>query len=68
MIENFGAENIPDHSTIYRRMQKICLESSGKKIWFVDGDKKQEVIHLAVDSTGLKPTSIQCYDITQNIF
>ncbi len=56
-METFEAENIPDRSIIHKRMQKIRLESEDKRNWFVDGDKKQEIVHLAVGSTGIKSTS-----------
>lgn len=53
-----GEEDTPNFSAIYKRINKIKLEDdSNSKTWFVDGKKKTEIVFLAGDSTGLKPTS-----------
>ncbi len=52
-----GEENTPNFSAIYKRINKIKLEESNGTTWFVDGKTKTEIVFLAGDSTGLKPTS-----------
>ncbi len=47
----------PKFSAIYKRINKIKLEERNGKSWFVDGKTKTEIVFLAGDSTGLKPTS-----------
>lgn len=55
--ECLGEENSPKFPAIYKRINKIKLEESNGKSWFVDGKTKTEIVFLAGDSTGLKPTS-----------
>ena len=55
--ECLGEEDTPNFSAIYKRINKIKLEESNGKSWFVDGKTKTEIVFLAGDSTGLKPTS-----------
>ncbi len=55
--ECLGEKDTPNFSAIYKRISKIKLEDENSKTWFVDGKKKTEIIFLAGDSTGLKPTS-----------
>ncbi len=52
-----GKEDTPNFSAIYKRINKIKLEESNGKSWFSDGKTKTEIVFLAGDSTGLKPTS-----------
>ncbi len=52
-----GKDNSPKFSAICKRINKIKLEESDGKSWFVDGKTKTEIVFLAGDSTGLKPTS-----------
>jgi len=52
-----GEEDTPNFSAIYKRINKIKLEDKNSKTWFVDGKNKTEIVFLAGDSTGLKPTS-----------
>ncbi len=52
-----GKEDTPNFSAIYKRINKITLEESNGKSWFADGKTKTEIVFLAGDSTGLKPTS-----------
>jgi len=50
-------DDSPKFPAIYKRINKIKLEESNGKSWFVDGKTKTEIVFLAGDSTGLKPTS-----------
>lgn len=52
-----GKDNSPKFPAIYKRINKIKLEESNGKSWFSDGKTKTEIVFLAGDSTGLKPTS-----------
>ncbi len=52
-----GDGDSPKFPAIYKRINKIKLEESNNKSWFVDGKNKTEIVFLAGDSTGLKPTS-----------
>ena len=52
-----GEDNTPNFSAIYKRINKIKLDESNGKSWFADGKTKTEIMFLAGDSTGLKPTS-----------
>jgi len=52
-----GEKDSPKFPAIYKRINKIKLEESNSKSWFVDGKTKTEIVFLAGDSTGLKPTS-----------
>ena len=52
-----GEGDTPNFSAIYKRINKITLEENNGKSWFVDGKNKTEIVFLAGDSTGLKPTS-----------
>ena len=52
-----GEKDSPKFPAIYKRINKIKLEESNGKSWFVDGKTKTEIVFLAGDSTGLKPTS-----------
>ncbi len=55
--EILGEDNSPKFSAICKRINKIKLEECNGKSWFVDGKTKTEIVFLAGDSTGLKPTS-----------
>jgi hypothetical protein len=55
--EMLGEDNSPKFSTIWKRINKIKLEENNGKSWFSDGKTKTEIVFLAGDSTGLKPTS-----------
>jgi hypothetical protein len=55
--EILGEDNSPKFSAICKRINKISLEENDGKSWFVDGKTKTEIVFLAGDSTGLKPTS-----------
>ena len=55
--EMLGEGNSPKFSAICKRINKIKLEECNGKSWFADGKTKTEIIFLAGDSTGLKPTS-----------
>ncbi|MBA4718970.1 MAG: IS5 family transposase [Nitrosopumilus sp.] len=55
--EILGKENSPNFSAIYKRINKISLEDNNGSSWFSDGKTKTEIVFLAGDSTGLKPTS-----------
>ena len=55
--EILGEEKSPNFSAIYKRINKISLEEDNGKSWFTDGKTKTEIVFLAGDSTGLKPTS-----------
>ncbi len=50
-------KDTPKFSGIWKRINKIRIEDSDGKTWFTDGKTKTEVVFLAGDSTGLKPTS-----------
>ena len=52
-----GKEKSPNFSAIWKRINKINLEDIDGKSWFSDGKTKTEIVFLAGDSTGLKPTS-----------
>ena len=52
-----GEKDTPNFSAIYKRINKLNLEEGNYKTWFSDGKTKTEIIFLAGDSTGLKPTS-----------
>jgi len=52
-----GGKDTPNFSAIHKRINKIKLEESNGKSWFSDGKTKTEIVFLAGDSTGLKPTS-----------
>ena len=52
-----GEKDSPKFPAIYKRINKIKLEDNNGKSWFVDGKTKTEIVFLAGDSTGLKPTS-----------
>jgi hypothetical protein len=52
-----GEKESPKFSAIYKRINKIKLEENNGKSWFSDGKTKTEIVFLAGDSTGLKPTS-----------
>jgi len=52
-----GKKDSPKFPAIYKRINKIKLEENNGKSWFVDGKTKTEIVFLAGDSTGLKPTS-----------
>ena len=52
-----GKEDTPNFSAIYKRINKIKLEENNGTTWFTDGKNKTEIVFLAGDSTGLKPTS-----------
>ncbi len=52
-----GKEKSPNFSAIWKRINKIRLEDDNGKSWFLDGKTKTEIVFLAGDSTGLKPTS-----------
>jgi hypothetical protein len=52
-----GEDDAPNFSAIYKRINKIKLEENNGKSWFADGKTKTEIVFLAGDSTGLKPTS-----------
>lgn len=52
-----GEKDTPNFSAIYKRINKIKLEESNGTTWFTDGKNKTEIVFLAGDSTGLKPTS-----------
>jgi len=55
--ECLGEKDSPKFPAIYKRINKIKLEESNGKSWFADGKTKTEIVFLAGDSTGLKPTS-----------
>ena len=55
--EMLGKEKSPNFSAIWKRINKISLEDVDGKSWFSDGTTKTEIVFLAGDSTGLKPTS-----------
>ena len=55
--EMLGEGNSPKYSAICKRINKISLEDNNGKSWFSDGKTKTEIVFLAGDSTGLKPTS-----------
>ena len=55
--DTIGKENTPNFSAIWKRINKISLEDHNGKSWFTDGKTKTEIVFLAGDSTGLKPTS-----------
>ena len=57
MEDCIGKENTPKYSAICKRINKIDLEKNNKTTWFIDGKNKVEIMFLAGDSTGLKPTS-----------
>ncbi len=57
MEDCLGKENSPNFSAIYKRINKINLEDDNGRSWFSDGKTKTEIVFLAGDSTGLKPTS-----------
>jgi len=52
-----GEKNSPKFPAIYKRINKIKLEENNGTTWFTDGKNKTEIVFLAGDSTGLKPTS-----------
>ena len=52
-----GKEKSPNFSAIWKRINKISLEDVDGTSWFSDGKTKTEIVFLAGDSTGLKPTS-----------
>ena len=52
-----GKEKSPNFSAIWKRINKTSLEDNNGKSWFSDGKTKTEIVFLAGDSTGLKPTS-----------
>ena len=52
-----GKEKSPNFSAIWKRINKISLEDVDGESWFSDGKTKTEIVFLAGDSTGLKPTS-----------
>ena len=52
-----GKEKSPNFSAIWKRINKISLEDVDGKSWFSDGKTKTEIVFLAGDSTGLKPTN-----------
>jgi len=58
IIENcLGEKDSPKFPAIYKRINKIKLEENNGTTWFTDGKNKTEIVFLAGDSTGLKPTS-----------
>jgi len=52
-----GEKDTPNFSALYKRINKIKLEESNGTTWFTDGKNKTEIVFLAGESTGLKPTS-----------
>ncbi len=52
-----GEKESSKFPVIYKRINKIQLGENDGKMGFTDGKNKTEIVLLAADSTGLKPTS-----------